>query len=203
VPFWDISFCSYSRWNKLIANMQSIVPTFCLSFGRGCNLACHLQNLDDTSGGKMKRLGDLVFYTIIQADHTPEKKNGRWREYELTTTQYLILAALESPANDLVQVRKRTMLDKKTISSVVANLVSKGHIRYLPTPKDKRKSPVELTRKGREAMFRFSKEMSERDKSLLERVGDQTAQQQFMEILTKFVETCEAQRESRLCQNNG
>lgn len=105
----------------------------------------------------------------------------------ITSLQYGILRIIEHGAETISVISKRQMLDPSTLVPAVDSLERNGLVRRTKDPKDRRRTPIEITAKGEELLARFP--MLNEDDSLviaLSQISDKH-QQELVDRLRELV----------------
>ena len=83
----------------------------------------------------------------------------------VTSLQYGILRIIEHGAETISVISKKQMLDPSTLVPAVDALERNGFVRRTKDPKDRRRTPIEITTKGEDLLARFP--MLDEDDSLV------------------------------------
>jgi DNA-binding MarR family transcriptional regulator len=73
----------------------------------------------------------------------------------ITTLQYGILRIIEHGAETISVISKKQMLDPSTLVPAVDALERNGFVRRTKDPKDRRRTPIQITTKGQELLARI------------------------------------------------
>jgi len=115
----------------------------------------------------------------------------------VTTLQYGILRIIEHGPETISVISKKQMLDPSTLVPAVDALERNGFVRRTKDPKDRRRTPIEITDKGLELIAGLP--MLDEDDDLvkaLAQISDEHQQQlveRLKELVTKLTSDAEVQ----------
>jgi len=94
-------------------------------------------------------LEDFLPYRLSLAANSVSQELAKiYAPYDLTRTQWRILAVLSGGEMTASGICQKTMMDKTTISRAVKNLITRKLIRRKASQNDGRRSPLTLSAKG-------------------------------------------------------
>lgn len=99
---------------------------------------------------------ETVLNVVRTANLLSTKAAQLFREFGLTEAQFNVLFALKFSNSDITQAElgKRLVVTRASITSVLDKLESKGLVKRIDVPDNRRIHHVELTQKGRELVER-------------------------------------------------
>jgi len=99
---------------------------------------------------KILNIDEFLPYRLSLATNTVSKELAKvYEPYDLTRTQWRILAVLSGGAMTAGDISSKTMMDKTTLSRAIKNLIDRKLLTRRAAQADGRSSPLALTAKGR------------------------------------------------------
>ena len=129
-------------------------------------------------------IDDFLPYRLSLVTNTVSQGLAKiYAPYDLTRTQWRVLAVLSGGAMTAGGISSKTMMDKTTLSRAIKNLIDRKFVKRLAAQSDGRSSPLTLTTKGRrllnkltplmlEAEAQVRRRLSKSDMKALERIID-------------------------------
>ena len=113
----------------------------------------------------------------------------------ITALQYGILRIIEHGPETITEISKKQMLDPSTLVPAVDTLERNGFARRTKDPKDRRRTPVEITDQGLALLARFP--MLNEEDALVKAVNEMSAdhQQQLLALMRELVSKLKSQAE--------
>ncbi|MEP6988301.1 MAG: MarR family transcriptional regulator [Chloroflexota bacterium] len=105
----------------------------------------------------------------------------------ITSLQYGILRIIQHGPETITVISKKQMLDPSTLVPAVDTLERNGFARRTKDPKDRRRTPIEITEKGLALLARFP--MLYEDDALVKAVNEMSEahQQQLLSLMRELV----------------
>jgi DNA-binding MarR family transcriptional regulator len=105
----------------------------------------------------------------------------------ITTLQYGILRIIQHGPHTITEISKVQMLDPSTLVPAVDALERNGFVRRTKDPKDRRRTPLEILRKGEDLLAQFP--MLDEDDDLVKALAQMSDEHQraLVELLRELV----------------
>jgi DNA-binding MarR family transcriptional regulator len=116
----------------------------------------------------------------------------------ITTLQYGILRIVQHSPETITVISRKQMLDPSTLVPAVDTLERNGFVRRTKDPKDRRRTPIEITEQGLALLGRFP--MLDEDDALVKALGQMTDdhQQQLLNLMRELVSKLKSDDEVQL-----
>lgn len=102
-------------------------------------------------------IDDFLPYRLSLVANTVSQDLAKiYAPYDLTRTQWRILAVLSGGAMTAVGISSKTMMDKTTLSRAIKNLIDRKLMKRMAAQSDGRSSPLALTAKGRRLLNKIT-----------------------------------------------
>jgi DNA-binding MarR family transcriptional regulator len=116
----------------------------------------------------------------------------------ITTLQYGILRIIQHGPRTITEISKLQMLDPSTLVPAVDTLERNGFVRRTKDPKDRRRTPIEITDQALALLDRFP--MLDEDDALVKALGQMAEghQQQLLTLMRELVSKLKSDDEVQL-----
>ena len=122
-------------------------------------------------------------------DRLEQHKSG------ITTLQYGILQIIQHGMHTITEISRMQMLDPSTLVPAVDALERNGFVRRTKDPKDRRRTPLEITQKGLDLLAQFP--MLSEDDALVKALNQMSNdhQQQLLSLMRELVSNLKSEDE--------
>ena len=116
----------------------------------------------------------------------------------ITALQYGILRIIEHGPKTITEISKRQMLDPSTLVPAVDTLERNGFARRTKDPKDRRRTPLEITKQGLALLAQFP--MLDEEDALVKALDQMTEehQQQLLALMRELVGKLKSETEVQM-----
>ena len=117
------------------------------------------------------------------------------KQVGITTLQHGILRIIEREPKTITEISKLQMLDPSTLVPAVDTLERNGYVRRTKDPKDRRRTPLEITHQGTALLAQFP--MLDEQDALVKALGQMSDdhQQQLLTLLRELVSNLKSEAE--------